>query len=124
MEDRRQTASCSLLGTRTANEFDIVERRIMEYFYGGGGNSNPDFTYRFAVSEITNTMWKWCEDYPLTGPFERWHVRHNFKMGGAVVYPLVQIESRKAAYLFKIAFSEYIIQDVTYDFAKDDKWTS
>lgn len=92
----------------------------MEYFYGGGGNSNPDFTYRFLVKEVTNDMWKWCENYPLTGPFERWHIRHNTHQSGC---PIMQIESRKAAYLFRIAFSEYIIEDMTYSFAKDDTWT-
>ena len=97
----------------------------MEYFYGGGGRSNPDFCYRFLVEEVTNEMWKWCEDYPLNGPFERWYVQHNTKMGGpadAVQIPMVQIESRQAAYWFRIAFSEYIIKDMTYDFVKDEKW--
>ena len=100
----------------------------MEYFYGGGGNSNPDFTYRFLVEEVTTEMWKWCESYPLTGPFERWHVKHNFKSidykGGQVQLPLVQIESRKAAYMFKMAFSEKILKDETYSFAKDNTWTT
>lgn len=98
----------------------------MEYFYGGGGRSNPDFCYRFLVKSVPDVMWAWCESYPLTGPFERWYVQHNTKMGGgdAAQLPMVQIESRKAAYLFKIAFSEYIVKDVTYDFAKDDTWTT
>jgi hypothetical protein len=96
----------------------------MELFYGGGGRSNPDFTYRFLVKEVPDEMWKWCEDYPLNGPFERWYVQHNTKMGGgdAIQIPMIQIESRKAAYFFRIAFSEYIIEDKTYSFAKDDKW--
>ena len=94
----------------------------MELFYGGGGNSNPDFTYRFAVNEVTEDMFKWCEDYPLTGPFERWHIKHNYKMGGPVPLTIIQFESRKAAYLFRIAFSEYIIEDKTFSFAKDDTW--
>jgi hypothetical protein len=91
----------------------------MEYFYGGGGNSNPDFTYRFLVEEVTNEMWKWCEDYPLTGPFERWHIKHQTQNSNG---PILQIESRKAAYMFRLAFSEYIIQDMTYKFAKGDDW--
>jgi hypothetical protein len=93
----------------------------MEYFYGGGGNSNPDFTYRFLCKEVTNDMWKWCESYPLTGPFERWHIKHQTQNSNG---PIVQIESRKAAYLFRITFSEYIIEDMTYSFAKDDTWTT
>ena len=90
----------------------------MEYFYGGGGRSNPDFVYRFSVEEVTDKMWKWCENYPLTGPFERWYVQYNSKMGGPDQPPIVQIENRKAAYMFRIAFSEYIIKDLTYSFAK------
>lgn len=105
----------------------------MEYFYGGGGNPNPDFTYRFLVKNVTTEMWRWCEDYPLTGPFERWHVKHNYKHhnyrqgtpeADIVPLPLVQIESRKAAYLFRIAFSEYILEDMTYSYAKDHTWTT
>ena len=94
----------------------------MEYFYGGGGRSNPDFLYRFLVKEVTNEMWKWCENYPLTGPFERWYVQHNGKpsrgFDDAEQIPMVQIENKKAAFMFALAFSEYIIEDVTYDFAK------
>lgn len=91
----------------------------MEYFYGGGGNSNPDFTYRFLVKDIPPEMYKWCTDYPLTGPFERWHIRR-YKTDND--RPIVQIESRKAAYMFRLTFSEYIIEDMTYDFAKKDNW--
>lgn len=98
----------------------------MEYFYGGGGNPNPNFCYRFLVEKVTNEMYTWCNSYPLTGPFERWHVQHRFKSlkykGGTIELPLVQIESRKAAYMFAIAFSEHILKDETYDFVKDDKW--
>ena len=96
----------------------------MELFYGGGGRSNPDFCYRFLVKEVTNEMWKWCENYPLTGPFERWYVQHNTKMGGPERLPIVQIESSKAAYMFKLAYSEYIIEDLTYSFARKYNETS
>jgi hypothetical protein len=100
----------------------------MEHFYGGGGRSNPDFTYQFEVKAVTNEMYKWLEDYPLNGPFERFYIRHqqysDAKNGvGFGTRHIVQIESRKAAYLFRIAFSEYIIKDMTYSFAKDDTWT-
>lgn len=94
----------------------------MEYFYGGGGNSNPDFTYRFLVKDIPPDMYRWCAEYPLTGPFERWHIKHNVKMGGIEQRPVIQFESRKAAYMFRLTFSEYIVEDLTYNFAKDDKW--
>lgn len=89
----------------------------MEYFYGGGGASNPNFVYRFLMKEITTDMWHWCEQYPLTGPFERWHIVHNFQSshkgitGDRKETPLIQFESSKAAKVFRIAFSEYIIEN-------------
>ena len=98
----------------------------MELFYGGGGRSNPDFVYRFLVKEVSDSMWHWLEDYPLNGPFERWYIQRNGKpsrgSGDAVEIPMIQIESRKAAYMFKLAFSEHIIEDATYSFAKDKDW--
>jgi hypothetical protein len=87
----------------------------MEYFYGGGGSSDPDFIYRFEVKDVTNDMWKWCEAYPLTGPFERWHVRHVNK---STPNPIITFESRKAAYMFSIAYSEHIIKNMSYSFAR------
>lgn len=89
----------------------------MEYFYGGGGRSDPDFLYRFEVKSIPDVMWAWCESYPLTGPFERWYVQHESKTARRD-HPIVTFESSKAAYMFSIAFSEYILADKTYDFAR------
>ncbi len=87
----------------------------MEYFYGGGGNTRPTFTYRFTMKKITNDMWHWCEQYPLTGPFERWHIIHNSEPSrdgeDKAEIPLIQFESKKAARMFRIAYSEYIIRD-------------
>ena len=98
----------------------------MEYFYGGGGRSNPDFLYRFLVKEATNEMYKWCEAYPLTGPFERWYIHrtksHGYNVGNPTAdvpyLTIIQIENKKASFMFALAFSEYIIEDLTYDFAK------
>ncbi len=93
----------------------------MEYFWCSGGNNRPDFAYRFTVKEITNEMWRWCEDYPLDGPFERWHVINNYGQPtdrDKKETPLIQFESAKAAYMFSIAFSEYILEDKTYSFVK------
>lgn len=80
----------------------------MEYFYGGGGTNRPSFPYAFRVTQVTNDMWQWCDQYPLTGPFERWHVLHS---PNDVVNPIIQFESKKAAYLFSIAYSECIIEN-------------
>ncbi len=94
----------------------------MEYFWSDGGNNRPDFTYRFTMKEITEGMHHWCNNYPLTGPFERWHIIRNFGQptdGDKKEVPLIQFESRQAAYWFRIAFSEYILEDKTYSFAKD-----
>lgn len=106
----------------------------MEYFYSGGGNNRPDFTYRFLMRKITDEMYDWCAKYPANGPFERWHIIHNYQItivrrhidksvDSGPTIPLIQFESRKAAYLFRIAFSEYIIEDkTTYNFVKDENW--
>ena len=99
----------------------------MEHFYGGGGNNNPDFTYRFLVTKVTEEMFDWCGNYPLNGPFERWHIIYNYQEGSVLSgdraeTPLIQFESKQAAYWFRIAFSEYILEDKTYSFSKDDLW--
>ena len=97
----------------------------MNYFYSGGGNNRPSFTYRFLCKTITSEMFEWCERYPLDGPFERWHIIHNFKterdgdLGDVTEIPLIQFENKQAAFMFSIAFSEYILEDKTYSFAKD-----
>ena len=93
----------------------------MEYFYSGGGNNRPSFSYRYTMKEITNEMWHWCEKYPLHGPFQRWHVIHNFGQPtdqDRKEIPLIQFEDKNAAFMFSIAFSEYILEDKTYDFVK------
>lgn len=94
----------------------------MEYFWCSGGNNRPDFAYRFTVKEITDDMYDWCSDYPLKGPFERWHIIHNYydqpNARDKKEIPLIQFESAKAAYMFSIAFSEYILEDKTYSFVK------
>jgi hypothetical protein len=94
----------------------------MEYFYSGGGNNRPTFTYRFLMRKITDEMYDWCGNYPLSGPFERWHIIHNYRegtafQGDAPEVPLIQFESSNAAYMFSIAFSEYILENKTYSFA-------
>ncbi len=93
----------------------------MEYFFTSGGNNRPDFTYRYTMKEITSEMWNWCENYPLNGSFQRWHVIRNYGQpteGDRKEIPLIQFEDRNAAFMFSIAFSEYILEDKTYSFAK------
>lgn len=87
----------------------------MEYFYSGGGNPCPDFVYRFMVEEVTTEMYQWLENYPLNGPFERWYIKRKDLQyqGGTIPTIQIQIESRKAAYMFMIAFSEYITKNVS-----------
>jgi hypothetical protein len=97
-----------LVYERQAGNAVPLEVELMEYFYGGGGSSDPNFIYRFEVAKVTDDMWKWCEQYPLTGPFERWHVKHFMHTNAN---PIITFESRKAAYLFSIAYSEYIIEN-------------
>lgn len=98
----------------------------MEYFWSDGGNNRPDFTYRFLMRTTTVEMLQWCRNYPANGPFERFHVINNYTENylkddkdRRIVLPLIQFESRKAAYMFRIAFSEYILENKTYSFAKE-----
>lgn len=98
----------------------------MEYFWTDGGNNRPDFTYRFLMQNTTSEMIDWCKKYPANGPFERFHIIHNFQENylksdtdRRIVLPLIQFESRKAAYMFRLAFSEYILENKTYSFAKE-----
>ncbi len=85
----------------------------MEYFYSDGGNNRPDFAYRFTLKEINSDIWEWCERYPETGYFQRWHVIRNFGSSteDRKEVPLIQFESKKAAKMFRIAYSEYIIDN-------------
>ena len=87
----------------------------MEYFYGGGGNNRPVFTYRFRVDKCTNEMYKWAEAYPEKGPFSRWHVEWSsvYTRGGIERgYDVIQFEHSESAKVFRIAFAgEY--EDIT-----------
>jgi hypothetical protein len=51
-------------------------------------------------------MWDWCEQYPANGPFERYYVRIWNRD-----FDLFEIEDSNAALLFKLKFSEDIIED-------------
>lgn len=85
----------------------------MEYFYGGGGASCPDFVYRFMVEDVPSEMYSWLADYPLNGPFDRWYIKRrsvDYK-GGTQHTTQVQIENRKAAYMFMLTWSEYITEN-------------
>lgn len=94
----------------------------MEYFWSDGGNNKPTFAYRFLMREINDDIYNWCGDYPLNGPFERWHIIHNYKTSftnhsaakDEPETPLIQFESKKAAKLFRIAYSEYIVEDKSF----------
>jgi hypothetical protein len=96
----------------------------MEYFWSDGGNNRPDFTYRYTLKEVTSDMHHWCSNYPLDGPFQRWHIIRNFKttydgdLGDRKEIPLIQFEDKNAAFMFSLAFSEYILEDKTYEFAR------
>lgn len=87
----------------------------MEYFYGGGGNNRPVFTYRFRVDKCTTEMHEWATNYPEKGPFSRWHVEWSSVYGRNGMergYDVIQFEHSEAAKIFRIAFAgEY--EDIT-----------
>lgn len=80
----------------------------MEYFHSDGGNNNPSFPYGFVLKRMSPEAYDWCLSYPTTGYFQRFHVRWREQTEG---YDIVQFESRKAATMFRIAYSEYIIEN-------------
>lgn len=93
----------------------------MEFYFTSGGNNRPDFTYRFTLKQMTTEMFEWCERYPLNGPFQRFHVIRNYGQPTAEdrkEIPLIQFEDCNAAFMFSLAFSEYILEDKTFSFAK------
>lgn len=80
----------------------------MEYFYSGGGNNRPYFTYRFKVKKVTTEMHTWATAYPEKGPFSRWHVEWSsvYTTDGAPRgYDVIQFELKDAAKIFRIAFA-------------------
>ena len=77
----------------------------MNLFQVGGG-SKPWFANRFTVERCSTEMFEWLTAYPLQGPFERFYVE--WRMDG---YDIITIESNRAAYMFKIAFSEHILHE-------------
>lgn len=86
----------------------------MEYFWSDGGNNRPDFTYRYTMKEVTSEMYRWCQSYPANGPFDRFHVIRNYGQptdSDKKEVPLIQFENKKAAFMFSIAFSEYILEN-------------
>ena len=80
----------------------------MEYFHSEGGNNNPSFAYGFTLKRMSSEAYDWCVAYPAPGYFQRFHVRWRQQTEG---YDIVQFESRKAAYLFSIAYSELILEN-------------
>ena len=76
----------------------------MEYFYSGGGNNRPHFTYRFKVKPCTTEMYQWAEAYPEKGPFSRFHIEWNSVYKDRD-YDVVQFEWSEAAKVFRIAFA-------------------
>jgi hypothetical protein len=80
----------------------------MKYFYSGGGNNRPYFTYRFKVKRCTTEMHEWATNYPSKGAFNRWHVEWASVTGTSGrlrEYDVIQFEWSEAAKVFRIAFA-------------------
>lgn len=81
----------------------------MKLFTLGGGGP-PWFPNRIKVRIFTSEMYDWCVNYPLDGCCERWYVEWGKNRDSEDrKYDVLQLESDKAAYMFKIAFSEHIL---------------
>jgi hypothetical protein len=80
----------------------------MELFNSIGGNNRPDFQYRFAVKDITPSMFDWCSNYPDgSRPFRRFHIL--WKNFDNQKDNIVQFEWEEPAITFALTFGEYII---------------
>jgi hypothetical protein len=66
-------------------------------------------------------MMQWANDYPIKGPFSRYHVIFNsrYPMDDQCVdreeVPLIQFELRDAYVAFKWAFAGEILEDQTWE---------
>ena len=85
----------------------------MEFFYSGGGNNRPDFTYLFKIKRLTTEMYEWCKAYPEKGPFSRWHYIPN--TGNVHRDSIIQFELRDAYLVFQWAFAGEILEDLTWN---------
>jgi hypothetical protein len=76
----------------------------MEFFYGGGGSSNPYFAHRIKVKKVSNEMFEWCNDYEVVGAhhFARWHCEHGSAYNRD--HDVVQFEREEPALMFALKF--------------------
>ena len=81
----------------------------MEYFYGGGGSSNPYFSHRIKVKKVTNEMFEWCDAYVIDGPqhFARWCTEWGESRGRD--YDVVQFEREEPLLMFILKFGDQCI---------------
>lgn len=84
----------------------------MELFYGGGGQSNPDFRYKVRLRRGTgprpnNDAYHWCMNYPVTGTgnFQRWYLDTREWEKGYITY---QFEWEQPAIMFALSFADDI----------------
>lgn len=80
----------------------------MEYFYSGGGNNRPYFSYRVKVRKCTEEMYVWCAEYDDEGSyFCRFHVEWKDVYGTTEHprdYEIVQFERETPALMFTLKF--------------------
>ena len=78
----------------------------MEYFYSGGGNNSPYFSYRIRVPKCTTEMYEWCDAFDAEAKcFRRWHVEWKATHKPRD-YEIVQFEWETAAILFALKFGQ------------------
>ena len=76
----------------------------MEYFQGGGGLNSPYFAHRIRINRMSNPAFLWCQQYPATGYFQRFHVEWGSNQDPEVDYDIVQFENEKAALMFRLTW--------------------
>jgi hypothetical protein len=75
---------------------------MMELFYSGGGNPNPNFLYKVKIKRMTTEAFDWCSNYPSEGYFQRWYVQWGPNRG--LDYDIVQFEWEEPALMFALKF--------------------
>lgn len=75
---------------------------MMELFYGGGTQSNPNFPHKVKIKRMTSEAFDWCSNYPSEGPGQRWYVNwgHDRRLDNDTVH----FEWQEPALMFALKF--------------------
>ena len=81
----------------------------MLFYWSEGGDNYPTFKYRFLMRRVTVDMMLWAKSYPSDS---RYHIL--YFDSNPPPHTIFQIDSEGPAQIFRLAYSEYIIKELTY----------